>query len=57
MKGSEKNKSRRSEMSPSYRSTRRDFLKMIGIAPITAMVFERAEMRRKPSEKSFAARP
>jgi len=44
-------------MSPSYRSTRRDFLKTIGIASISANVFERAEIRRKPSEKSFAARP
>ena len=44
-------------MSPSYRSTRRDFLKTIGIASISANVFGRAEIRRKPSKKSFAAGP
>jgi arylsulfatase A-like enzyme len=44
-------------MSPFNRSTRRDFLKTVGIASISANVFKRAEVGIKPSEKSFPTRP
>jgi arylsulfatase A len=44
-------------MSPSYRSTRRDFLKKLGIASISVNVFGSAEIRKKLFNKSFASRP
>ena len=40
-----------------YRSTRRDFLKTMGIASISATVFDRVGVERKSSEKASAGRP
>lgn len=44
-------------MSLSYRSTRRDFLKTIGIVPLCANIFERPEIIEKPVDKSISPRP
>ncbi|MFC2156864.1 arylsulfatase [Acidobacteriota bacterium] len=44
-------------MSPSNRSTRRDFLKTAGMAAVSAKAFGRTGIRRKPPEKSSASRP
>lgn len=44
-------------MAPSHRSTRRDFLKTLGIASFFAGFLDKTKLRSKPSHVSSAARP
>ena len=41
----------------SNRSTRRDFLKKIGIISFSANIFKRDEAKKKSFDKTFATRP
>ena len=44
-------------MSLPYRSTRRDFLRMMGMASVSSNVFGRSGIGKKAPEKSSAANP